>query len=36
MGDPQWGKLHVLDGLRPGMRTLTVAKDPGCRACGGR
>jgi len=36
MGDPQWGKLHVFDGLGPGMRTLTVAKDPGCRACGGR
>jgi molybdopterin/thiamine biosynthesis adenylyltransferase len=35
MGDPQWGKLHLLDGLKPGMRTLSVAKDPGCKACGG-
>ena len=35
MGDPQWGKLHLLDGLKPGMRTLGIAKDPGCRACGG-
>ncbi len=35
MGDPQWGKLHLLDGLKPGMRTLNVAKDPGCKACGG-
>ena len=35
MGDPQWGKLHLLDGLAPGMRTLNIAKDPGCRACGG-
>ena len=35
MGDPQWGKLHLLDGLKPGMRTLNVAKDPGCRGCGG-
>ena len=34
MGDPQWGKLHLLDGLKPGMRTLNIAKDPGCRACG--
>lgn len=34
MGDPQWGKLHLLDGLKPGMRTLNVAKDPGCKACG--
>jgi len=34
MGDPQWGKLHVLDGLAPGLRTMMIAKDPGCRACG--
>jgi molybdopterin/thiamine biosynthesis adenylyltransferase len=34
LGDAQWGKLHLLDGLKPGMRTLSVAKDPGCRACG--
>ena len=33
MGDPQWGKLHLLDGLKPGMRTLGVAKDPACKAC---
>ena len=33
-GDPQWGKLHLLDGLKPGMRTLAIAKDPACRACG--
>ena len=35
MGDPQWGKLHLLDGLKPGMRTLSVAKDPGCKGCSG-
>ncbi len=35
LGDPQWGKLHVLDGLSPSMRSLTIAKDPGCRTCGG-
>ena len=34
MGDAQWGQLHVLDGLKPGMRTLKIAKDPACRACG--
>jgi len=35
LGDPQWGKLHILDGLKPGMRTISIAKDPECRACGG-
>lgn len=34
-GDPQWGRLHVLDGLTPGMRTMHVVKDPACRGCGG-
>jgi molybdopterin/thiamine biosynthesis adenylyltransferase len=33
LGDPQWGKLHVLDGLEPSLRTITIAKDPACRAC---
>ena len=33
MGDPQWGKLHLLDGLAPSMRTMTIAKDPACRGC---
>ena len=33
MGDPQWGKLHLLDGLAPAMRTLSIAQDPGCRTC---
>jgi molybdopterin/thiamine biosynthesis adenylyltransferase len=33
MGDPQWGKLHLLDGLTPSMRTLNIAKDPACRTC---
>ncbi|KRA81283.1 HesA/MoeB/ThiF family protein [Altererythrobacter sp. Root672] len=33
LGDPQWGKLHLLDGLAPSMRTLNLAKDPACRAC---
>lgn len=34
LGDPQWGKLHVFDGLAPSLRSLTIAKDPDCRACG--
>lgn len=34
LGDPQWGKLHILDGLKPGMRTLTIARDKACRCCG--
>lgn len=34
MGDPQWGRLHLLDGLTPGMRTLKIAKDPECGTCG--
>ena len=33
LGDPRWGKLHLLDGLVPGMRTLTIAKDPACKGC---
>lgn len=32
-GDPQWGQLHLLDGLKPGMRNFTIAKDPVCRGC---
>ncbi len=35
LGDPQWGKLHILDGMKPGMRTLSIAKDPDCKGCGG-
>ena len=33
-GDPMWGRLHLLDGLGPGMRTLAIAKDAACRGCG--
>jgi len=32
-GDPQWGKLHILDGMKPAMRTLNIAKDPQCSGC---
>lgn len=34
LGDPMWGKLHLMNGLTPAMRTLRIAKDPGCRGCG--
>jgi molybdopterin/thiamine biosynthesis adenylyltransferase len=34
LGDPQWGQLHVLDGLKPGLRTMRIAHDPACPACG--
>lgn len=33
LGDPQWGKLHLIDGLAPGLRTLRIAKDGECRGC---
>lgn len=33
LGDPMWGKLHILDGMKPGMRTLSIAKDEACRGC---
>jgi molybdopterin/thiamine biosynthesis adenylyltransferase len=33
-GDPQWGHLHILDGMSPGMKTIRIAKDPDCGACG--
>lgn len=32
-GEEAMGKVHVFDGLAPSMRTLKIAKDPGCRAC---
>lgn len=35
LGDPQWGKLLLVDGLAPGMRAIRIAKDDGCPACGG-
>jgi len=30
LGDPQWGKLHLLDGLVPSLRTITIPADPAC------
>lgn len=34
LGDPGWGRLHILDGLAPGMRTIRIAKDAACKGCG--
>lgn len=36
LGDPQWGKLHLFEGLAPALRTIAVPKDPDCRACSGQ
>ena len=34
LGDTDWGRVHLLDGLKPGMRSFAIAKDPACSACG--
>ena len=34
LGVPQYGTLHLIDGMAPSLRPLRIAKDPGCRACG--
>ena len=34
-GEEALGKLHIFDGLKPALRTIRIAKDPACRACGG-
>jgi molybdopterin-synthase adenylyltransferase len=34
-GDNAAGKLHIFDGLKPAMRTVTLPKDPECRSCAG-
>jgi adenylyltransferase/sulfurtransferase len=34
-GEDPGGKLHIVDGLKPGLRTLRVTKDPACTGCGG-
>jgi adenylyltransferase/sulfurtransferase len=33
-GSDPAGKLHILDGLAPAMRTIRIVKDPACRGCG--
>ena len=34
LGEPQWGRLHLFDGMAPSLRTITIAKDAECRGCG--
>jgi molybdopterin-synthase adenylyltransferase len=34
-GDAQKGKLHIVDGLKPAMRTINLPKDAECRSCSG-
>jgi molybdopterin-synthase adenylyltransferase len=33
-GDDAIGKLHIFDGLKPAMRTITLPKDPECSCAG--
>lgn len=33
-GDDAIGKLHIIDGLAPGWRTVRLTKDPACSTCG--
>jgi molybdopterin/thiamine biosynthesis adenylyltransferase len=33
LGNEQWGKLHLLDGLAPSMRTMMISKDTQCKGC---
>jgi molybdopterin-synthase adenylyltransferase len=33
-GEEQKGKLHIFDGLKPAMRTVTLPKDAECSSCG--
>lgn len=33
--DPQWGRLHLYEGLVPALRTIKVPKDPDCAGCSG-
>lgn len=30
LADPQWGRLHLLDGLAPSLRTISIPADPAC------
>ena len=33
-GEDQAGKLHIFDGMKPAMRTITLPKDGECGSCG--
>lgn len=34
-GDPLIGRVQIVDGLSGGLRTVKLARDPACEACGG-
>ena len=34
LGEPQWGRLHLVDGMAMSLRPITIAKDPACKGCG--
>ncbi len=34
IGDPAFGKVHMMDGLKAEMRSFRVVKDPACKGCG--
>ena len=34
LGDPQWGQLHLVEGLVPAIRSLRIARDAACKGCG--
>lgn len=34
LGDPKWGRIHLLDGIGSNMRSFAIPKDPACTACG--
>lgn len=36
LGEDAGGKLHMIDGLAPSMRTIRMPKDPGCSVCGAK
>ena len=33
MPDIGWGRVYLLDGLKPDMRSFAIAKDPACKGC---
>jgi molybdopterin/thiamine biosynthesis adenylyltransferase len=33
LGEPQWGRVNLMDGLAPALRSFAIAKDPACKAC---
>lgn len=34
LGAVEWGKVYLLDGLAPAMRSFNISSDPACKGCG--